>query len=466
METIENETSSKSPNKYSITHLLQKLWQALKYRTQLQDTDIEATIASIHKSVEFKGFNVWILAFAIIIASVGLNVNSTAVIIGAMLISPLMGPINGIGLALGISDRELLRQSLKNLCIMVAISLAASTTYFILSPLGDARSELMARTTPTIFDVLIAFFGGLAGIVALSRKEQAFTVISGVAIATALMPPLCTAGFGLATLQWNFFFGAFYLFFINSCFIALATFLIVRYPLHFPQKKYLDEHRQIFVRRIILIVTIIVIVPSVITAIAVVREAAFENQTNKFVKELQESELFKDIQIVNTTKQNNRKTPTIQLSIIGKTLTDKDISLIQSTLPAYGLKNTQLTIRQTGIFSNYDTPDMVETLIDKQAYQIAEKDSLINELRSQIEKIAKDEELYAQLCDEINVQYTDIEHFSIANTVYYNPNTNEKQIIPPLFVTWKNSPTQAQVHQLTNWLKIRLQVDQLNYQEE
>ena len=173
------------------------------------DCDAQATIDNISRSVEFRGVNVWILAFAIVIASVGLNVNSTAVIIGAMLISPLMSPIMGIGLAIGISDNELLRKSLRNLMIMVLISLFASTTYFLLTPLSDAQSELLARTKPTVFDVLIALFGGLAGIVATSRKQEKVTVVSGVAIATALMPPLCTAGYGLGTGQWIYFFGAF-----------------------------------------------------------------------------------------------------------------------------------------------------------------------------------------------------------------------------------------------------------------
>ena len=218
-----------------INRAIRKAWVSLRQYTQLrEDTDYEATFDSISKSVVFRGVNVWVLFFAIIVASVGLNVNSTAVIIGAMLISPLMGPITGIGFAVGTFDEELMRKSLKNLAIMVFISLVASTLYFLISPISDARSELLARTQPTIFDVFIAFFGGLAGIVASSRKSQSITVISGVAIATALMPPLCTAGFGIATGQIWYFFGAFYLFFINSFFIALATFLVVRL-LRFPE---------------------------------------------------------------------------------------------------------------------------------------------------------------------------------------------------------------------------------------
>ncbi|HPC26926.1 MAG TPA: DUF389 domain-containing protein, partial [Paludibacteraceae bacterium] len=208
----------------------QKIYQKIRNITNLhEDTNIETTLESIKKDVEFKGANVWILFFAVIVCSVGLNVNSTAVIIGAMLISPLMGPINGVGLAVGINDAELLRNALKNLLIMILVGLLASTLYFLITPLSDAQSELLARTRPTIFDVLIAFFGGLAGIVAASRKEGKITVIAGVAIATALMPPLCTAGFGLATGQMKYFGGAFYLLFLNSFFIALATLLMVRY---------------------------------------------------------------------------------------------------------------------------------------------------------------------------------------------------------------------------------------------
>ena len=263
------------------------LWKKLKKLAHIeQDTDYETTVENIRSSIHFKGINIWILALAIIVASVGLNINATAVIIGAMLISPLMGPINGIGLGVGIMDVEMLKISLKNLGIMVVISLLASSVYFFLSPLSEARSELLARTSPTIFDVLIAFFGGMAGIVATSHKKQSITVISGVAIATALMPPLCTAGYGLGTGQPRYFFGAFYLFFINAFFIALSTFVIVRY-LHFPYKNYVDPIRQKMVRRLITIFSIIVLTPSIFMAIRVVRETSFQSNTTRYVNEIQ-----------------------------------------------------------------------------------------------------------------------------------------------------------------------------------
>lgn len=198
----------------------------------------EEVVESIIKGVEFRGTNLWILIFSILIASIGLNVNSTAVIIGAMLISPLMGPIMGVGLGIGINDFELIKKSLKNLFIAVVISIFVSTFYFYITPLKDAQSEILARTTPAIWDVFIAFFGGLAGIVAGSRKDKS-NVIPGVAIATALMPPLCTASYGIANLNLTYFAGAFYLFFINSVFISFATFLIVR-VLKFKKKVFLN----------------------------------------------------------------------------------------------------------------------------------------------------------------------------------------------------------------------------------
>ena len=205
-----------------------------KFKIDHEKEDLQTVVTNIDNGVVFKGTNLWVLIFAIFVASLGLNVNSTAVIIGAMLISPLMGPIMGIGLAVGISDISLLRKSILNFAIATLVALTTSTIFFLLSPISDAHSELLARTTPTIYDVLIALFGGLAGIVATASKQKG-NVIPGVAIATALMPPLCTAGYGLATLQFQFFYGAFYLFIINTVFIALATFIIVRL-LHFPNK--------------------------------------------------------------------------------------------------------------------------------------------------------------------------------------------------------------------------------------
>jgi uncharacterized hydrophobic protein (TIGR00271 family) len=222
---------------------------------------IDNVIDTITRGIVFKGTNLWILVFAIFIASLGLNVNSTAVIIGAMLVSPLMGPIMGMGLSLGINDLQLLKNALRNYIFATVVGLITSTIYFTITPINEAHSEILARTQPNIYDVLIAFFGGLAGIIATSSKQKG-NVITGVAIATALMPPLCTAGFGLATLNWQYFSGAFYLYFINTVFIAFATLITVRF-LKFPLKHLADEVAEKKSKRIITTIVLITFIPSV-----------------------------------------------------------------------------------------------------------------------------------------------------------------------------------------------------------
>lgn len=421
-----------------------------------EDTDYEATIKNISSSVEFKGTNVWILFFAIIVASIGLNVNSTAVIIGAMLISPLMGPINGIGLAIGITDNELLKKSLNNLVIMVIISLIASFFYFLLSPLGDAQSELLARTRPTIFDVLIAFFGGSAGIVAITRKSQPFTVISGVAIATALMPPLCTAGYGLATLQFNYFFGAFYLFFINSFFIALATYLGIKY-LHFPSKKYLDPTRSKLVKRSIYIFSILVTIPSIIIALQVVKESSFNAASKKFITEIQDTKYFEKAQLINSKKEFGNKKQEITLSVVGQ-LSNKDIQEMQNIMRKnYGLYRADLIIKQTD--NNYisgENAELIEAIIDKKDEQLAKSKEKILLLENELQKIDKNQQDNAQIAKELSIQYPYITSFSVTNLVYTQTKTLKNDTIPTIFVNFSENISAEQKQQLINWLRIRL----------
>ena len=239
------------------------------------------TIDNIRKGINFKGSNLWVLIFAIFIASLGLNVNSTAVIIGAMLISPLMGPIMGIGLGVGINDFELIKTSFRNLAIATIFGILTSTLYFLISPLNEARSELLARTTPTIYDVLIAFFGGLAGIVASSTRLKG-NVIPGVAIATALMPPLCTAGFGIASGNLTYFFGAFYLYMINSVFIAFATTLGVKL-MHFSKKTFVDPVRGKKVQQIVYTIIFVTMVPSIYITYNMIKTNIFETNANRFI---------------------------------------------------------------------------------------------------------------------------------------------------------------------------------------
>ena len=311
-----------------------------QYFNLLHDKEDEyEVIEQVKGSIVFRGTNLWILIFAILIASLGLNVNSTAVIIGAMLVSPLMGPIIGMGLAVGISDFDLLKQSMKNYGVSVLISVVTATVYFFISPLSEARSELLARTFPTLYDVLIAFCGGAAGVLALTCKSKG-QVIPGVAIATALMPPLCTAGYGLATAQWSYFFGAFYLFFINTVFIATATFLGAKL-LRFHPVKTLNPDTARRGRRIIYTIVVLTLLPAAYMTFTIVKNNIFERNLHNFVRtELDHS----GTQILSQQTVGD----TLRIVAVGKEITDDEISVARSRMRHYGLAGYHLIIIQAG----------------------------------------------------------------------------------------------------------------------
>lgn len=314
-----------------------------------EDTDYKGTDESIRLNVKFKSANAWTLVFAIFIASVGLNVNSPAVIIGAMLISPLMGPIVGAGYALGVNDFSLLKNSGKNLIYAVAISLLTSTIYFWITPFNEVQSELLARTSPNFYDVMIAIFGGAAGIVAISRTEKS-NAIPGVAIATALMPPLCTAGFGIATLDWKFFVGALYLFVINSVFICLTTYLFVRY-LRFEKVSYSNPLEQSRINRWIIGVSIAVVIPSFVTAWILLAQSSFRHKANQFVdKEFN----FRGTFIIDKKFNFDFSNSTIELTLIGTKLKPSKISQLDSMKSNYGLEKAELNIKQVAIDEHVD----------------------------------------------------------------------------------------------------------------
>ena len=345
------------------------------------DTDDAAE--RIKNSIWFQGPNVWILAFSIVIASVGLNVNSTAVIIGAMLISPLMGPIIGIGLSLGTYDFDLLREALKNLLIMVLISLAASTFFFLISPLSLVNAtELEARTSPTNYDVLIALFGGLAGILENSRKERG-TVLSGVAIATALMPPLCTAGYGLAHLSARFFFGALYLFLINCVFITIATYLMVRY-LHF--RKVDNPNPVISSRRIRLmsLILFLFIAPSLWSAFNLIRSNNFERNVRDFVteKRVYGKTYLYDYRIV---RDKGRK---VTLFITGNTLSQADSTNIYMTAAKWDIRPDQLRLVHQNIGMSQDEMNaMIRGIYDHTNYELTRKEQEMEALKTRIDSL-------------------------------------------------------------------------------
>lgn len=317
------------------------VWRiAKRFFNALPDkTDETAIVEQISDGVTFRGANLWVLIFAIFIACLGLNLNSTAVIIGAMLISPLMGPIIGMGLAVGRADLELLKRSLTNYGVSTVISVLTAALYFQLTPLTEAQSELLARTSPTLYDVLIALFGGAAGILALSTGGKG-NVIPGVAIATALMPPLCTAGYGLAMGEWSFFFGACYLFFINTVFIALATYLGVRL-LQFKPKQFVDKGRLAVVNRYIAVIVVVTMLPAVYMTTQIIRQSVFENHVKQFVKQ--------ELNHPGTrilSEQADRETKILDVVALGAALPNEMIEAARQRLADYQLADYQLNVIQ------------------------------------------------------------------------------------------------------------------------
>ena len=350
-------------------------------------------IEQVSNSISFRGANLWILIFAILIASLGLNVNSTAVIIGAMLISPLMGPIIGMGLSIGISDFDLMKRSLKNFGVATLISVVTATLYFLLSPLNEARSELLARTSPTLYDVLIAFCGGAAGVLALTTKSKG-QVIPGVAIATALMPPLCTAGYGLATAHWTYFFGAFYLFFINSVFIALSTFLGVKLLRFHAIQATSPEHAKRG-RRIIYTVVVITLIPAAIMTANIISRNVFDRNVSQFVNhELSQ----RGTQILSTHVEHD----TVSVVAVGRTISDAEVSDARSRMEYYGLKDYELSVIQGTNTSNLEA---IAAQLNTQASHANDESRRlalrVSEMEDRLEQYTRYDTLSAQINAEV-----------------------------------------------------------------
>ncbi len=448
------------------------------------DTDISGTISGIKKDIIFKGHNVWILIVSIFIASIGLNVNSTAVVIGAMLISPLMGPILGIGLSVGTNDWETLILSLKNLAIMVFLSLLTSTIYFSITPLTDIQSEILARTRPTILDVLIAIFGGIAGVIAGSRKEKT-NVIPGVAIATALMPPLCTAGFGLASGSWSFFFGAFYLFFLNSVFISLSTLIGVKY-LRFPQKVIINKSKEKKIRIYMIIFIVITILPSTYLFWQVIKETRFKAAAEIFVKnEIQ----FHGTEIIDKSYEYTDTLSKINIYIVGESLSKNKINFLNEKVIDYGLKrkgsfwntgeigitdNTLIKIHQDNKslaeidsklskFQNTIKVGILEDLYKKNEEELLSKNQKIEFLENEIIKLKTNDTIpFDQLSKEIKIRYTQINKLSYAKSIETDFK-NKRDTIPNVLINWKKNTTNNQKimesKEIKEWIKIRLNLD-------
>lgn len=389
-----------------------KLKSELRTLANISDhIDTEAAAKSIRSNVAFRGPNVWILAFSIIIASVGLNVNSTAVIIGAMLISPLMGPIIGIGLGLGMNDTTLIKDALKNLFVMVSISLLASFLYFLLTPLKLANpTELLARTNPTIYDVLIALFGGAAGMLEISRKDKG-TVLSGVAIATALMPPLCTAGYGLASMKMQYFLGALLLFIINGVFIVIASYLMSK-MLGFKEFAFQDARTAKHTRALVTVVMILVMVPSIWSAVNMIRANKFTQNAQNLISEIRtlSNSYIYDYEV------DTHKGGKISLYIAGSSLQDADREKIILAAKRLGIDESRLEFFEHKIAQDEDesTDRIMRGIFERTDSEISKKEAQIRALEGELMKYRQAEIPYVQVSREVSSLYPQIRKLTIS----------------------------------------------------
>ncbi|MDN3656689.1 TIGR00341 family protein [Ferruginibacter paludis] len=419
-----------------------------KFKLHAEKEHLPTVIENISTGSVFRGTNLWILIFAIFVASLGLNVNSTAVIIGAMLISPLMGPIMALGLGIGINDTALLRKAIYNFLVATGVALTTSTIFFLMSPLNEAHSEILARTAPNIYDVLIALFGGFAGIIATSSKQKG-NVIPGVAIATALMPPLCTAGYGLATLQFAFFFGAFYLFIINTVFIALATFIMVRF-LHFPYKAGPDEKAEKRAHRVVWIVVLITLIPSLYFGYDLVQQNRFTKKANNFINN--EGHFTNDYLL---NKKIDAKEKKITLVYGGKEITAAEIAALNSQLKKYDLESAELDIKQGFAYlaEKQNEPENEQSSQLTLALQIKENETKI--LQAKLDSIGNMRKLSSQVYAELKAQYPDLKSAVIQPSEMLTDSSGSR----PTFIVLLPGNSKKMLQEkskIENWLKVRL----------
>ena len=420
-----------------------------------------ATIESLKGDVEFRGTKLWILICAILVASIGLNVNSTAVIIGAMLISPLMGPIIGFGLGFGIADLDLVRKSLRNLALTTLFSILTATIYFLLTPLDQPGSELLGRTEPSLYDVLIAFFGGAAGLIAGSSKSKG-QVLPGVAIATALMPPLCTAGFGLATGNWAFFFGAIYLYIINSVFIAFATFVMVRI-MRFPMKAVASGDMRKRSYRWISVIAVCTLIPSIYLSIRLVRDSYQEQRAKQFVADHFAPPAHQVIR-QSFVRADGDKRAYIDLVLIGKPLSAQTIDSIATLLPSYGLSNFDLQVHQ-GIDNEAPTDYeqlggvLLRDLYERSERTASEQRAEIDSLRRTLLRYDYYKSLTHDVSDEARAVFTDISKVRLMPSMEFIQ--GQDSVLHILVTTPSHRISPAERNKLEQWLQRRTKTDAL-----
>lgn len=454
------------------------LYQLFDFR---DDTDHEETITDIKADIPFKGATAWILIFAVFVASIGLNADSTAVVIGAMLISPLMGPILGLGMSFALNDIETFKRSLINLGVMIGLSLFASFMFFYFFPLSEDTSELLGRIKPDIRDVLIAFFGGLALMVAKTKKRTISSVIFGVAIATALMPPLCTAGYGLAKGNFQYFFGAMYLFTINTIFIALAGFVVLK-MLRFPMYKYANSKTRKRYATIATVLGIAVMIPAIFTFIRVFEESQIERAFNAFVKN--EVKTIENFQLIGDPELDipNRE---IRMSFLNE-VTEGESNILSNQLNdnEYNkIKDFQIKIKG----SDTKSFELITTAYKEKREELQESKNIIAGLQKQIasleqtilglnERIEKDAQsesakvvAFSRVAKEAKIRYVDIEEIGFA-TILNSKDFIKIDTIPQAFVRWNSSVPDSIINSkekaMQLWLQKELQLDTIFIKRE
>lgn len=434
-----------------------------------EDTDRDTTMEVVKRDISFKGHNAWILVFSIFVASIGLNVSSTAVVIGAMLISPLMGPIVGIGFSVAINDVDTLKRSLANLGVMVGLSVLTAYLYFLVSPIKEATPELVARTYPTILDVLVAIFGGTALIIAKTKKGAIASVIMGVAIATALMPPLCTVGYGLAIRNWEFAGGALYLFSINSVFIALSTFVVSKL-LNFPLVRYANSRRRKNTARLASLIAILVMIPSIILFVNLLREQVFLSKTKEFVQNVVK---YPGAEVVKFNQ--DYKSKVVDIYLIGKPVPFAEIELWENQLNEIPeLKTADLKVHQGSDqssemaerLSSEVKAGILEDLYLKNQQLVEDKDARIRLLEQELLKYRTSGIPFESISKEAKINYKNLRELSYANNLVTN--FTKIDTIPTFNVRWEKSLSResrtTEMNKLKQWLQVRLALDTLSVQ--
>ncbi|WP_347373182.1 DUF389 domain-containing protein [Aequorivita sp. Q41] len=464
-----------TPNDGEFENVKLNTWASIKkFFSELfdirSDSDRDATIEAVKKDIPFKGHTAWILIFSIFVASIGLNVSSTAVVIGAMLISPLMGPIVGIGLSVAINDVETLRRSLINLGVMVFLSVLTAFLYFKLSPLTEETPELIARTYPTILDVLIAIFGGLGLIVAKTKSGTMASVIFGVAIATALMPPLCTVGYGLAVGNASYAGGALYLFSINAVFIALSTFIVSKI-LQFPLVRYANSKRRRRTAQVASLIAIAVMVPSVWLFVKLLEQQVFETKSKEFVNH---NINYDGTEVVKFTQ--DYETKSIDVYLIGRPVPQNKINEWVANLErTENLETAHLRIYQgadqsgemAAKLSGEIKAGILEDLYVKNEQLIQDKDEKIRFLENEIALIKVQNIPFKELSEELKINYEGVETFSFSNKI--TTNFAKTDTLPVINIRWNKSVTpnekQEGLKKIEKWVKYKLKLDTLQVTE-